>query len=69
MHGLLEKKIIRGFSFALLPILIITSVISYYSLTQLISNARWHAQILDVLKHTETVFSLMDDAETGGRGY
>jgi diguanylate cyclase (GGDEF)-like protein/PAS domain S-box-containing protein len=69
MHGLLEKKIIRGFSFTLLPILIITGVISYYSLTQLMSNARWRAQILDVLKNIETVSSLMNDAETGGRGY
>ncbi|HHT9127638.1 MAG TPA: diguanylate cyclase [Candidatus Wujingus californicus] len=63
-----EKKIFSGFSFALL-ILIIIGVLSYYSITQCASTARLHVHTLDVLKHIGVVLSLMNDAETGGRGY
>lgn len=63
-----ENKIYVGFGLAL-SLLIATGVFSYYSITGNINTARLFAHSREVIERTEGLFSLLQDAETGTRGY
>lgn len=64
----LNKKVRLGLGFSLL-ILIVSSVISYYSISELVSQSQWVDHTNEVRIEVEKIISILKDAETGQRGY
>ena len=64
----LRKKIQIGLGFSLF-ILIISSLLSYFSIKELINSSKWVDHTNEVLKGLENVISAIKDAETSQRGY
>ncbi len=64
----LGRKIGGGFGLALAFLLVI-GVASYSSTARLIDTSRWVTHTHGVLERLTMLLSLMQDAETGGRGY
>ncbi len=62
------KRIAAGFGLALLILLVIGTV-SYRSTAKLIETSRWVTHTHTVLERLTTLLSLLDDTETGERGY
>jgi CHASE3 domain sensor protein len=62
------SKIGGGFGLALL-ILIVIGVVAYKSTTVLIENSRWVVHTDEVMVNLERLFSMLQDAETGQRGF
>ncbi|WP_027377902.1 response regulator [Kaistella palustris] len=63
-----KKNLLFGLGLSVL-LLIISSVASYLSITNLISNAQMVRQSNVTIKDLDNVLSLVKDAETGQRGY
>ena len=61
-------KIGAGFGLALI-ILILIGATAYRSTNVLITNSRWVVHTDDVMVNLERLFSIMQDAETGERGF
>lgn len=61
-------KIGAGFGLALI-ILILIGATAYRSTNVLITNSRWVVHTDDVMVNLERLFSIMQDAETGQRGF
>ncbi|TDQ11924.1 CHASE3 domain-containing protein [Pedobacter metabolipauper] len=63
-----KRNLLIGFGFSLL-ILILSSVLSYISITQLIDSQQWVDHTAEVKLGLDKLVSRMKDAETGQRGY
>jgi CHASE3 domain sensor protein len=63
-----KRNLIFGFSISL-SVLLISSGISYFSITQLLESQRWVEHTSQVRLSLENLISLMKDAETGQRGF
>ena len=63
-----KRNLLIGFGFSLL-ILIISSIISYISINQLIDSQRWVEHTTQVKLGLDQLISRMKDAETGQRGF
>jgi methyl-accepting chemotaxis protein len=61
-------KIGAGYGVALL-IMLVLGAVSYRSTNGLINNANWVTHTYEVIDNLQVVLSLMQDTETGGRGY
>lgn len=57
-----------GFGLSLL-LLVLTSIISYYSISNLISSANLVDHTNQIIQRTQNLISYLKDAETGQRGY
>jgi PAS domain S-box-containing protein len=68
MTWAIREKIVAGFGLALL-MLIVISVVSHRSTTQLVETARSVAHTRAVLEKLEAVLAQLASAETGARGY
>jgi PAS domain S-box-containing protein len=68
MTWTIQEKIVAGFGLALL-MLIVVSVVSYRSTTQLIETARSVAHTRAVLEKLETVLAQLASSESSARGY
>ncbi len=68
MKSNLKRNLLIGFGASLL-ILIVSSVASYVSITNLLSSAQWVNHTNGVILELEAINSALIDAETGQRGY
>ena len=68
MKSNLKRNLLIGFGASLL-ILIVSSVASYVSITNLLSSAQWVNHTNSVLFELEAINTALIDAETGQRGY
>jgi CHASE3 domain sensor protein len=68
IHKRSKRSLLIGFGFSL-AILIISSVLSYFSIKQLIDSQQSVEHTVEVKEGLETLLSRMKDAETGQRGY
>src|ERR1700755_2379196 len=68
MKSNFTRTLFLSFSLSLL-LLIITSIASYVSITNLLSSTGWVNHTHVVIQKVETILSTLKDAETGQRGY
>lgn len=68
IHRRSKRNLLIGFGFSLL-ILIISSGLSYLSITQLLDSQQWVEHTALVESNLESLISRMKDAETGQRGF
>lgn len=68
MHKRSKRNLLVGFGFSLL-ILILSSGLSYLSITQLLESQKWVEHTAEVETTLESLISRMKDAETGQRGF
>lgn len=68
VSGSVGAKIATGFGVALL-ILVVIGAAAYRSTSVLINNSHWVTHTDQVIVHLERLFSMLQDAETGQRGY
>ncbi|MBI3767058.1 MAG: methyl-accepting chemotaxis protein [Deltaproteobacteria bacterium] len=62
------RKIAIGFA-TVFAVLLVISGVSYRTTGELIETTQWVAHTYSVLDHLSRVMMLVDDVETGGRGY
>jgi signal transduction histidine kinase len=67
-HSSTERKVQRGFVFALACLAVI-GVVSYFSIVRLREDAAWVQHTDEVIIRLELLFSGMTDAQNGHRGY
>jgi CHASE3 domain sensor protein len=63
-----KRNMIFGFGISLF-FLLLSSGISYFSITQLLTSQQWVEHTTEVSSSLNNLISLMKDAETGQRGY
>ena len=68
MHKRSKRNLLVGFGFSLL-ILILSSGLSYLSITQLLESQKWVEHTAEVETTLENLISRMKDAETAQRGF
>lgn len=68
MKRTFSRNLQIGFGLSLL-LLVLTSIISYYSIRNLISSSNLVDHTNQVIQQTENLISYLKDAETGQRGY
>lgn len=68
MKSTLKRNLFWGLSLSMI-ILVISSVASYYSISNLIESSRQVRKSTAIINNLNEVMSIMKDAETGQRGY
>ena len=68
MKSTFKSNLLTGFGLSLL-LLVLSSIASYYSITNLISSSDMVDHTNQVILKSEEIVSNMKDAETGQRGF
>ncbi|MBE9601230.1 CHASE3 domain-containing protein [Pedobacter sp. MC2016-24] len=68
IHRSSKRNLVLGFGISLF-LLLLSSGISYFSISQLMESQRWVEHTTQVRSALNNLISLMKDAETGQRGY